>query len=39
MGASSAGTLHVLAEAQKLAWADRNVYVADPDRIAVPTAR
>ena len=37
MGASSAGTLHALAEAQKLAWADRNVYVADPDRIAVPT--
>jgi gamma-glutamyltranspeptidase/glutathione hydrolase len=28
---SSADHLHVLAEAQKLAWADRNKYVADPD--------
>jgi gamma-glutamyltranspeptidase / glutathione hydrolase len=30
MGASSADQLHVLAEAQKLAWADRSL-VADPD--------
>jgi gamma-glutamyltranspeptidase/glutathione hydrolase len=36
LGASSADGLHVLAEAQKLAWADRNAYVADPDRIRVP---
>jgi gamma-glutamyltranspeptidase/glutathione hydrolase len=36
LGAPSADGLHVLAEAQKLAWADRNAYVADPDRIPVP---
>ncbi|MFL5819900.1 MAG: gamma-glutamyltransferase [Solirubrobacteraceae bacterium] len=35
-GPSSTQTLHVLAEAQKLAWADRDAYVADPDRIRVP---
>jgi gamma-glutamyltranspeptidase/glutathione hydrolase len=28
---SSANHLHVLAEAQKIAWADRNEYLADPD--------
>jgi gamma-glutamyltranspeptidase/glutathione hydrolase len=36
MGPSSADQLHVLAEAQKLAWADRNL-VADPDEEQVPT--
>lgn len=30
-GQSSANHLHVLAESQKLAFADRNAYVADPD--------
>jgi gamma-glutamyltranspeptidase/glutathione hydrolase len=38
MGQSSAGALHLIAEAQKLAWADRNAYVADPDKVRVPTA-
>jgi gamma-glutamyltranspeptidase/glutathione hydrolase len=37
MGQSSADELHLLAEAQKLAWADRNAYVADPDFVNVPT--
>jgi gamma-glutamyltranspeptidase / glutathione hydrolase len=36
LGPSSVDTLHLLAEAQKLAWADRDAYVADPDRIRVP---
>lgn len=29
--------LHLIAEAQKLAYADRNFYVADPDFVTVPT--
>jgi gamma-glutamyltranspeptidase/glutathione hydrolase len=29
--------LHIIAEAEKLAFADRNRYIADPDRIAVPS--
>lgn len=36
---SSADHLHLLAEAKKLAWADRDGYVADPDFVAVPTDR
>lgn len=38
LGASSADHLHLFGESQKIAWADRNRYVADPDLIAVPTA-
>ncbi|MEA2466866.1 MAG: gamma-glutamyltranspeptidase / glutathione hydrolase, partial [Thermoleophilaceae bacterium] len=38
LGPSSADELHLVAEAQKLAWADRNAYVADPDFVNVPTA-
>jgi gamma-glutamyltranspeptidase/glutathione hydrolase len=38
-GPSSADELHFVAEAQKLAWADRNAYVADPDFVDVPTRR
>jgi gamma-glutamyltranspeptidase/glutathione hydrolase len=38
LGASSADHLHLFAEAQKIAWADRNRYVADPDLVSVPTA-
>jgi gamma-glutamyltranspeptidase/glutathione hydrolase len=37
-GQSSADALHVIAEAQKLAFADRARYVGDPDVVDVPTA-
>lgn len=33
----SAPALHIIAEAEKLAYADRNRYIADPDRISVPS--
>ena len=36
---SSADHLHVLAEAKKIAVADRNAYVADPAYVDVPTGR
>jgi gamma-glutamyltranspeptidase/glutathione hydrolase len=36
---SSANHLHVLAEAKKIAVADRNAYVADPAYVDVPTDR
>ena len=32
-----APALHIIAEAEKLAYADRNRYIADPDRISVPS--
>jgi gamma-glutamyltranspeptidase / glutathione hydrolase len=32
----SAQALHLIAEAEKLAYADRNRYIADPDGVAVP---
>jgi gamma-glutamyltranspeptidase/glutathione hydrolase len=35
-GHSSADHFHYLAEAQKIAWADRNAYVADTDFVDVP---
>ena len=38
-GHSSANYLHVLAEAKKIAVADRNAYVADPAYVDVPTGR
>ena len=36
---SSANHLHVLAEAKKIAVADRNAYIADPGYVDVPTDR
>jgi gamma-glutamyltranspeptidase/glutathione hydrolase len=36
---SSANQLHLLAEAKKIAAADRDAYVADPDYVDVPTGR
>lgn len=33
----SAPALTVIAEAEKLAFADRNRYIADPDQIAIPS--
>jgi gamma-glutamyltranspeptidase/glutathione hydrolase len=38
LGEGSADELHLVAEAEKLAWADRGKYVADPDFVPVPTA-
>ena len=35
-GLSSADTLHLIAEAQKIAFADREEYVADTDVVKVP---
>jgi gamma-glutamyltranspeptidase / glutathione hydrolase len=37
-GQSSANALHLMAESQRLAWADRNQYLADPDQVPQPTA-
>ena len=39
LGNGSADMLHVVAEAQKIAFADRGAYVADPDVVGVPTNR
>jgi gamma-glutamyltranspeptidase / glutathione hydrolase len=33
----TAPALQIIAEAEKLAFADRNRYIADPDRVAVPS--
>ncbi|MDO5633114.1 MAG: gamma-glutamyltransferase [Paracoccus sp. (in: a-proteobacteria)] len=38
LGAGSAETLHLMAEAMKLAYADRSEYLGDPDFIDVPVA-
>ena len=38
MGHNSAATLHVMAEAMKLAYADRAAWLGDPDFVHVPTA-
>jgi gamma-glutamyltranspeptidase/glutathione hydrolase len=38
MGHNSAAYLHHLAEAMKLAYADRSEYLGDPDYVAVPVA-
>ena len=34
--ALGAGALHLITEAQKLAYADRNKYIGDPDFVAIP---
>ncbi|MBV9537683.1 MAG: gamma-glutamyltransferase [Acidisphaera sp.] len=39
LGFGSAETMHLLAEALKIAFADRAVATADPDFVAVPVAR
>jgi len=38
LGANSAATIHRLAEAMKLAYADRSEYLGDPDFVKVPVA-
>jgi gamma-glutamyltranspeptidase/glutathione hydrolase len=38
-GHNSAEHLHVMIEAKKLAFADRDAYIADPDKVNVPVAR
>ncbi|PKM29153.1 MAG: gamma-glutamyltransferase [Gammaproteobacteria bacterium HGW-Gammaproteobacteria-11] len=38
MGADDPQALHLLAEASRLAFADRNQYVGDPDFVTVPVA-
>ena len=39
MDHDGAAYLHLIAEATKLAWADRDAYIADPDYVELPTAR
>ncbi len=39
MTPGSAEAVHLFAQAGRLAFADRNLYVADPDKVAVPTER
>jgi len=38
LGANSSRAVNVIAEASRLAFADRNIYMADPDFIPVPVA-
>ncbi len=38
LGPDSVQALHLIAEASRLAFADRNVYIADPDFVPVPSA-
>src|SRR5205085_9236005 len=39
LGHNSAENLHLMIEAKKLAFADRDAYIADPDKAKVPVAR
>ncbi len=38
-GHNSSASLHLMIEAKKLAYADRDAYIADPARVDVPVAR
>ncbi len=38
LGHNSAEYLHLMVEAKKLAFADRDAYIADPDKVRVPVA-
>ena len=38
LGAGSPRAVHLIAEASRLAFADRDTYIADPDFVPVPTA-
>jgi gamma-glutamyltranspeptidase/glutathione hydrolase len=39
LGHNSTEYLHLLIETKKLAFADRDAYIADPDKVGVPVAR
>jgi gamma-glutamyltranspeptidase/glutathione hydrolase len=39
LGHNSAEYLHLMIEAKKLAFADRDAYIADPDKVRVPVPR
>jgi gamma-glutamyltranspeptidase/glutathione hydrolase len=39
LGHNSAEHLHLMIEAKKLAFADRDAYIADPDKVRVPVSR
>ena len=39
MGYGSADVMHLMAEAMKLAYADRSKYLGDPDQVAIPVAQ